>query len=176
MADRTAELYLNKAYADGTHNARRWWAHDRILVGGTLLDAADWAHLKKDFGITAVLSVESEHDDNGKGIDGPALWLPVPDDGTPKPAEWWAAGTVFAAGVLDAPGSKLYVHCQMGGSRSPAMAFAILRTWGMLSREEALAAIRETIPHYGNHPVHVNYLSSCEHALSIMFGFAIGRV
>lgn len=161
-----AEQYSNSLYLG--HPTSRWWADDRILVGGSLIDELDWKHIKSQFGIRAVLSVESEHSDIGKGIDEPYLYQPVPDDGLPKPVEWWITCISFAYGVLRDPARKVYVHCQMGGSRSPAMAYAILRVCMHMTKEGALARIRRVLADYGGPPGHQAYMRSAEDAITLL--------
>lgn len=167
-----AEQYSNLEY--GGIICRRWWAHPKILVGGSINDTRDWNHLRDDFRISAVLSVESEHGDGGKVVNAPLCQLPTSDDGQPKPIEWWWAGFGFAAGIFEDLNAILYVHCQMGGSRSPAMAYGILRTVFGKSGDEALEAIRAGVPTYGSAPGHIQYLESCERAISKMWNMVKG--
>lgn len=158
-----AEFYINKLYLG--HTASRYWLADNLLVGGSIVDAADWEHLRTDFGISAVINLESEHSDIGKGIDT-LLELPTPDDGQKKDPKLFQSAIAFGQCILNEPGPKLYVHCQQGGSRSPAFAYAILRGVHGLTKEAALSCIRACHPEYGNHPVHQAYLDSAEEALS----------
>lgn len=66
--------------------------------------------------------------------------LPIRDDSKIKPASWFQAGIEFAAtmGLSD----KLLVHCGHGVNRSPAMAYAILRSWGIEDAESVLRSAR----------------------------------
>ena len=68
------------------------------------------------------------------------LDLAIRDDGEPKPAEWFQAGISFATSM--SPDDKLLVHCGHGVNRSPAMAYAILRSWGIDNAEAMLRAAR----------------------------------
>lgn len=163
---RIAERYVNTLY--GGHVCQRWWADDLILVGGSIIDEADVQHLRCDLGVRAVLNVEVERSDSQKVMGIPLLELPTQDDGTPKPIEWWAAGIAFTAPLLWS-GSCVYIHCQMGGSRSPAMVYGVLRAVLGCSPAQAIERIRfGGVPSYGDHPVHVSYLSSCEAALAVL--------
>lgn len=161
------ETYCNTKYANQPCN--RWWlVHERLLIGGSVIDLQDAEHLQKDLGIGAVLNVEREHTDVGYFDALPLLELPTVDDGTPKPIEWWAAGVSFCTKALR-NGLRVYVHCQMGGSRSPAMGYGILRSAWKYNAENALGAVREKgVPSYGDHPVHVNYMNSYEVAAFLM--------
>lgn len=85
-------------------------------------------------------------------------WLPVPDDGLPKPDGWFHAGIAAADQV--GPGC-LAVVCASGMERAPAMTYAILRHRGA-SVGEALAALDRTRP--GCLPL--TYQDSAEAALS----------
>jgi protein tyrosine phosphatase (PTP) superfamily phosphohydrolase (DUF442 family) len=68
------------------------------------------------------------------------LDLSILDDGKPKPKDWFLAGIEFwetRALHLD----KVFVHCRHGINRSPAMAYALLRSDGM-GPVEAEALVR----------------------------------
>lgn len=166
-----AEAYVNRCYEN--HEASRWWAHPLILVGGSICDLADFAHLRDAFGVDAVISVETEHVDDGKIPPGvPAFRFPFPDDGTPPSFEIWKAiseawdrlGPDFW--MLQLRGGHVYVHCQQGGSRSPAVAYFLMRTKLNHDAEGALASIREYKTDYGHHPFHASYLASAEAAIA----------
>lgn len=147
----------------------RWWAHEKILIGGSILSREDWKHLKDFYKVEGVLSVEAERNDANKGIDGPYVHLPAPDDGLPKPAEWWAAGIVFMAGYFrDGKRGPLYIHSQSGLGRAPAMAYLCMRAIFRMSVSESLQMIRVTLPDYGKAPSHVAYLRSAEDALALL--------
>lgn len=148
----------------------RWWAHEKILMGGSILSREDWQHLKAFYKVQGVLSVEAERHDGNKGIDGPYVHLPAPDDGLPKPAEWWAAGLVFMAGYFrnGKHAGPLYIHSQSGLGRAPAMAYLCMRAVFRMSVTESLQMIRVTLPDYGKSPSHVAYLRSAEDALGLL--------
>lgn len=171
-----AETYQNALYEG--HTCHRYWLPGdfSIMVGGSLLGPGDWDHLHRDFGITHVVNVETEHDDRGKLPDVNLCQVQVPDDGTPFPADKVLAACLFVsekllrvAGTGEEP--KFYVHCQMGGSRSPGFAYAIMRSAFGLSASQALAAIRSTLrSEYGNHHYHQAYMMSVEAALAPVLG------
>ena len=73
------------------------------------------------------------------------LDLAILDDGEPKPAAWFQQGIDFAATL--GPDDRLLVHCGHGVNRSPAMVYAILRSWGILDAEKVL---REARPQTGS--------------------------
>lgn len=167
MSSAVAETYTNTLY--GNHPCQRWWLSERVLIGGSILGADDWSHLRDAYGITAVLNVEIEHSDADKGI-ATLCELPTFDDGLPKPPMWFVAGAQFGKAALAHPAARLYVHCQMGGSRSPLMGYVILRHVFGCTADKALDAIRVVKPTYGEHPFHKFYLASAEAALLLMAG------
>jgi rhodanese-related sulfurtransferase len=103
-------------------------------------------------------------------------WRHLRDDHAPPiPHEALARVLDFALRVpYDA---KLYVHCQMGGSRSPAFAYLILRGKYGLGKEAALNALNrgfvhrkdhtpEKEPPYGHSPGHWTYMGNVEDYLA----------
>lgn len=135
-----------------------------LLMGGSINGAADWEHLKKDFGITHVLNLETEHDDSALMPGEVLLQLPTPDNGQFKNPDWFVLGVDFAHRV-DLLNGRLYLHCQAGGSRTPAMLYAILRQLYRRGPDEALNSIRTVKPSFGTAPCHSNYIASAEVAL-----------
>jgi protein-tyrosine phosphatase/CheY-like chemotaxis protein len=164
-----AEFYVNKVCIN-TPTSRRYWLTPKLMVGGSICDYQDWLHIKKDYQIGAVVNMETEHSDVGKGVDY-LCEVQVPDNGTPFPKEYIQRTVLFAKKHFD---KNLYVHCQMGGSRSPAFAYAILRYCYNMTPQEALDKINEQFPKakingeglYGFHPYHKTYLASVENALN----------
>ncbi len=162
-----AEVYLNRLARPHTHH-RRYWVHPSILVGGNVVDAEDWLHLSKDFGIRSVLNVD-HYSDMGKGI----LMLsesPVPDDGTPLPRGIIRHAVSFAKMTVGL--GPIYVHCHAGISRSPAFAYAIMRWVFDMAPAAAIEAIRagggEQNETYGMLPKQRSYIESVELALSTL--------
>ena len=113
-------------YAGGGR-AHRFWLHDRILVGGAILNADDGRHLRMDHGVTHVLSAESERHDRGKGFADERLCrIPFVDNGVNGPTEAQVHEALsFAAAVMAKPEHVLYTHCQLGGSRGPSMGYLV---------------------------------------------------
>jgi predicted protein tyrosine phosphatase/CheY-like chemotaxis protein len=164
MNSGVAEQYVNKVCINSP-TATRYWITPNIMVGGSILDGQDWFHLKNDFGIEAVVNAETEHDDNGKGIER-LLQVRVNDDGGAFPNSYIHNLIHFINTV--GRDRTFYIHCQQGGSRSPAFAYAVLRGCYGMTPEEALAKINETIPNhnYGHHQYHHNYMKTVEEGLS----------
>ena len=151
--------FLNGPLAD----VQRWSVHPAFLCGGSIIDAADWKGLQAPpFGCSYVINLEQEHSDQGKGI-ADLLEIPRPDDGSPRPAEWFQNAWRFAREKV-ASGQRGYLHCQAGGSRTPAMLYYFLRKLGY-SQADALAFIRQDRPAFGVHSYHVAYIASAEAAL-----------
>ncbi|MCX7682929.1 MAG: dual specificity protein phosphatase family protein [Anaerolineae bacterium] len=95
-------------------------------------------------GITAVVNLRSEFDDNDAGIAPPRyLHLPTPDD-TPPTLEQLEEGVAFIAAEI-ARGGGVYVHCGAGVGRAPTLAAAYLVSTGM-TPAEAWATIRARRP------------------------------
>lgn len=164
-----AESYVNTVCINSP-TAKRYWVTPEMMLGGSIIDVQDYEHLKKDYFITGVLNVETEHGDTGKTIDY-LCETRVPDDGSPFPLEYVRKAALFTDKFLTENKGKnnLYVHCQMGGSRSPAFAYMVLRHHYKMSIEDALGQIRGIMPsgnNYGEHPYHQTYLSSIEQGLA----------
>jgi len=169
--DKEPENFIVETYKNtlaGDVQTIRWWAHEKILVGGSILSGQDWQHLKEQYSAAGVLSVEAERHDGNKGIDGPYVHLPAPDDGLPKPGEWWAAGIAFMAAYFEKQRGPLYIHSQGGRGRAPAMAYACMRVVFKMSREDALGFIRKTLHDYGDSPAHKAYMASAEEAIALL--------
>jgi protein tyrosine phosphatase (PTP) superfamily phosphohydrolase (DUF442 family) len=95
-------------------------------------------------GVTAVVNLRSESDDNDAGIAPPSyLYLPTPDDAPPT-LEQLEEGVAFIATEI-ARGGGVYIHCGAGVGRAPALAAAYLVSTGM-TPEEAWAIIRARRP------------------------------
>jgi hypothetical protein len=170
------EVYSNTLYEG--HECKRYWVPGfPILIGGSILSTEDWNHLQSDFGITDVINVETEHDDTGKLPEENLLQVRVPDNGNPFPVDKITTACTYwitKSNSIDKGHSRaLYVHCQMGGSRSPAFAYAILRSSYKLNSADALDVIRSCPGKeaYGNHVYHTTYLSSIDAALE---SFTVG--
>jgi len=160
-----AEQYLNTYAQPSGRICLRWWVHPSVMVGGNVLDRADWKHLHDTYGIRSVLNVD-HISDVGKGI-GFLSECPVPDDGTRLPRGLVRHAVSFAR--MHAGMGRIYVHCHAGVSRSPAFAYAVLRWAFDMGPDEALRAIRagggELGESYGVNPKQRAYLDSVESAL-----------
>jgi predicted protein tyrosine phosphatase len=138
-----------------------WWAADhalRIITGAPIRRVGEiaphlhvggqyrrrgWSRLKAR-GITAVVNLRVEFDDNDAGIAPPHyLHLPVPDDHAPT-LEQLQVGIQFIAEEI-AQGGSVYIHCGSGIGRAATMVAAYLISTG-LTADQAWAAIRAVRP------------------------------
>lgn len=95
-------------------------------------------------GITAVVNLRIEFDDEAAGIAPHRyLYLPTVDD-TPPSLEDLRAGVDFIRKEIER-GGGVYVHCGSGVGRAPTVAATYLVSTGLTS-EEAWARIREKRP------------------------------
>jgi protein tyrosine phosphatase (PTP) superfamily phosphohydrolase (DUF442 family) len=138
-----------------------WWAADhaaRIVSGAPIRRVSQispqlhvggqyrrrgWPRLRAR-GITAVVNMRIEFDDNDAGIAPPHyLHLPVVDDQAPT-LEQLHTGADFIAEEI-ARGGAVYVHCGSGIGRAATMAAAYLIGTG-LTADKAWARIRAARP------------------------------
>jgi len=95
-------------------------------------------------GITAVVNLRVEFDDQAAGIAPPRyLYLPTVDDAPPT-LEHLRSGSDFIAEEI-ARGGGVYVHCGAGVGRAPTTAAAYLVSTG-LSPDQAWERIRKARP------------------------------
>lgn len=118
----------------------------QLHVGGQY-KRRGWPRLEAR-GITAVVNMRVEYDDQAAGIAPERyLYLPTVDDGAPS-LEDLEAGAAFMAREIAqevARGGGVYVHCGSGVGRAPTMAAAYLVYTG-LSPEQAWDRIRRARP------------------------------
>jgi len=167
--------YVNTLLPAHAHNgpwgsAQRYFVHDRVLVGGSILDGEDAESLRES-GVTHVLSAEFERDDTGKWPEDKRARHAWNDDGGSIPEETIRGCVRFIKAVLSEPGTMLYAHCQMGGSRGPMLGYLALRSFFGFPPEEAMYAIRA--PWMGDNKQrnlawypHQRYIDSIELVLS----------
>ncbi len=107
------------------------WVLNRMAVGGGIWIESEMREVAKA-GITHIIDMQVEFDDTqlAKRHGITVLWNPVDDDFEPKETEVFRSGVEFALAVLEAPSTKLYVHCAAGVHRAPMMALAVLRAMG----------------------------------------------
>ena len=106
-------------------------------------------------GITAVVNMRIEFDDEATGIAPPHphyLYLPTVDDEVPT-LEQLQTGVDFMTAEID-QGGGVYVHCGAGIGRAPLMAACYLVSTG-LTPEQAWVRIRKVRPFIRPKPMQV---------------------
>ena len=161
-----AESYVNQ-FAQPPVAILRWFVPGyRIMIGGNIQDEADLAHIKRDFGITHVIDVESGRGATCPHDDGRYLKIEFVDNGMPMAEPLLREACSFAKAALESNGT-VYIHCHMGASRSPAIAYAVLRSVYGLSHEDGLIAINRGFPHgegyhWSYHPAQQAYVGAID--------------
>ena len=158
-------------------SAQRYWAHDRILVGGSIIDKQDAARLRA-LGITHVLSAESERDDSEKWPSESRARFEWTDNGGDVPEETIHRIMSYVDTVLSVPSNALYAHCQMGGSRGPTLAYIALRVALGHEPARAMAAIRaawagDNRSKNTQWTPHLRYIQSVERAITSRHGATV---
>lgn len=102
-----------------------------------------WPQLKKR-GITAVVNLRTEFDDNHAGLAPPRyLYLPTVDEEPPTLVQL-KEGVAFIATEISW-GGRVYVHCHFGVGRAATLVAAYLVSTG-LTPDQAWACIRQVRP------------------------------
>ncbi len=104
-----------------------------------------WARLRER-GVTAVVNLRIEFDDNDAGIAPERyLYLPTVDD-EPPTLEHLREGVFFITEEIER-GGGVYIHCGAGVGRAPTMAVAYLVSTGLTPSEawEKVRAVRPFI-------------------------------
>ena len=120
---------------------------ERLLLGSRPRSASDIAELRRD-SVTHIIDVCLDDDQAllsaQAGITG-YLWNPTPDDGRPKPPDWFLRSVRYAMPVLAQPGWVFYVHCHDGVNRGPSTLYAIMRAQGLshLTAKMLICAARQ---------------------------------
>jgi hypothetical protein len=114
---------------------------DWLAVGAAILSPAHLA-TALGYGVTHVLDCRTRrHEPPPAARCGCITWFcaPTEDDGTPRGPRYYAS-CLQAADAVHPDRHLIYVHCAKGANRSPAAAYAILRSKGW-SPDAAGAAI-----------------------------------
>lgn len=117
------------------------WVTPRIALGSGVWDASD-VGVVVDAGITDVLDCRGDSGVLYRGAPVSYFACPAPDDGAPKPVDWFLDGVAFAAGALRTPTARVLIHCTAGINRSPAMCYALLRLLGDTAADAAAKIAR----------------------------------
>ncbi len=163
-----AESYSNPFTQPPGHTVLRWFVPGwPIMVGGNVTSADDWSHLERDFGITHCLDVEAGRPNDGRVPADRYKKIEMVDNGMPMAAALLVEACSFAKEVLSDNANKLLTQCHMGASRSPAYAYAILRSVYGLSHDEGLIAVNRGFPHgegwhWSYHPAQQAYVGAID--------------
>jgi protein-tyrosine phosphatase len=136
--------FENYTIADG-RDARRYWVHDRILVGGEIRSRQDGDHLVADAHVTHCLSLQDECSDEGKLPPGLSqMHKPHPDtQGKGFPTAMLHEILDWAHTALkSSEDAILHVHCQLGHRRGPSIAWMLLRSVFGQSADQALQQVQ----------------------------------
>ncbi len=162
-----AESYTNYLAAPPVAVLRWFIPGYRLMVSGNIQGAADLAHLQNDFGITHVIDAESGRHATCEHGDGKYLKCEFVDNGMPMAPPILDAACRFARDALADTNAKVLIHCHMGASRSPSLAYAILRSVYGLSHEDGLIALNRGFPHgegwhWSYHPAQQAYVGAID--------------
>jgi protein-tyrosine phosphatase len=105
-----------------------FWVSKRLAFGSAV---TTWGHEEnlQALGITHVINLR--HGKHGKKIcEFKSLWLPFRDNKEPRPKRFYRQALRFYQKAMRHPDSKLYVMCHHGISRSPSLAYFLLRLDG----------------------------------------------
>lgn len=131
------------------------------IAVGQKIDSHEFAQALREAGITHVLNLFAG--DQETFWDGATFYLPQEDDGTPRSVQQIHQAIAHFDCVLRRRGT-LYIHCQWGLGRAPAMCYAIMRAMG-ISREDAAPLINRRRPRCAKWSWE-QYIPSIEQALS----------
>jgi predicted O-methyltransferase YrrM/tetratricopeptide (TPR) repeat protein len=150
--------------------ARRFWLHPRVLVGGSILSKEDGLGLAEKYGVTHLLSAESERLDDDRGFDdNKRCRVSFVDDGASIDEKLLHEALDFGVKALSAPDSVVYAHCQLGGSRGPSMGYLLVHGVFGMPAQETLAiikAVRAPLNPQEGPDLHRGYLDSINAAIS----------
>ncbi len=132
-------------------DAWRFWIHPRVMIGGDIVDPYDRDNrVSALYGVTHVLSVDGDRDNEWEWAASHRARFGWPDDGRPFPVQTMIGALTWARAALSDARSVIYLHCHMGGSRSVSTGMGLLRLLGMT---DALATeiVRASRPQWPDH-------------------------
>lgn len=135
----------NSNKMDTKHHARFDFSQitNNIFLGTNLCcQVRSHIQILLDLGITAEIDLEKERQDIAPDVEV-YLWLPVVDKSAPTMNQFIAGVRLIQEMVNH--GKKVYVHCQYGHGRSPAMVMAYFISQGE-SVAHAIDIIKQARP------------------------------
>lgn len=133
----------------------------RIATGARLSSIED-AQTVYGGGITHVLNVCQQPDYSYHRLT--TFHLPQPDDGKPKPTEWFSKGITLTYASLIEPKNRIYIHCNQGNQRGPSMVYCVLRVIG-LTPTDAYNLIVRRRPILLSYGTHIGYRDDADRAI-----------
>jgi predicted protein tyrosine phosphatase len=106
-----------------------FWVSTRLAFGSAV---STWAHVEKlqAHGVTHVINLR--HGKHGKKVrEFKSLWLPFRDDKKVRPKWFYRDALKFYRKAMRKPNAKVFVMCHHGISRSPSLAYFLLREAGL---------------------------------------------
>lgn len=119
-----------------------FFVHKRLAFGGAITSNVHVEKLRK-LGITHVINLR-RRTNRHIGLF-PHIWLPMKDDGKPRPDWFYRRSLDFYEEAMERRGAKLYVMCHHGICRSASLSYFFLRASGK-SRKKAKARIFDARP------------------------------
>jgi protein-tyrosine phosphatase len=102
-----------------------FWVSKRLAFGNTV---TTWQHVEQlqELGITHIINLR--HGKHSKKVRKfKSLWLPFRDDGKSRPRWFYRWALRFYKRAMRKPNNKVFVMCHHGISRSPYLAYFLLR-------------------------------------------------
>ncbi len=166
------ETYANLYTDPPGRQTRRYTVHPEVMVGGEVNGNQDCYQLQRKYNVYGFLNVSGSTDRywRGTGDDGLEICeVPLLDDGNGFDRDAVREAVSFAMHCRGE--GVLYVHCHIGVSRSPAIAYGVLRWVYGMSRTDALLALDGSGGEFGHSyehyaPKHAVYLASVDRALA----------
>lgn len=113
-----------------------------LITIGTNMHCQGHAHELTELGFYADIDLEEERQEQPPMVEY-YLWLPTKDH-HPSTVDQYRMGSAAIAALV-AAGKRIYVHCQNGHGRSPAMVAAYFMTSG-ITMDEAVDLIKRRRP------------------------------
>lgn len=138
---------------------RVFWVRNNLAFGSAI---TTWRNVEalNEVGITHVINLMKNR--NGKKTrEFEFLWLPFKDDKKPRPKWFYRDALKFHRKASRDEGSKLFVMCHHGRSRSASLTYFLLRSSGMIA-SKVEKTIRKVRP---NAMLPKAYRESCEEFL-----------
>ena len=116
---------------------------DQIFIGTNFCCMEHFDERLLKLGVTTNISLEAIKTDSPFGVKAYA-WLPVEDHFSLTEYQFRVGTAVLEKAIEN--GEKIYVHCQNGHGRAPALVAAYFMTSKKIGPEEAIQIIKEKRP------------------------------